>query len=743
MARGKVLPRGTFAAVLAFVAFVALAASPFVLQGNSTPPWVRSALNTSPTTITTTIPSTTLGAIQLSSVATPVSESLAPASPPSGDLSREASLVAGEDLRLRTLLHHLSRLSYPVVVPVGAEYDVAAGVTRAGTPTLVLPGPATYTIDDLLANQAVIPLSQGGYMLEDNVLVGPGGTLKLTSADVPVLLMDSSDSGFTSLVTWGGTLSLSGTSATTPLVVEGWSKATNAAAVDRGYGRPYIRAVGGELDLKYVRASHLGFWSGRTGGVAWTGISSKASTGSAVSSRFMYNAYGAFVSRAQAVKFSDDLFEANELDGLRLHRLAVGSIVDHSAAARNAGNGFVVGRGATADVLQDDLSVNNAGNGYLLDGLALVNGASPSGDKAVASQGTLIEKSDAESNARTGILVEGGTGTIVRNNIVCGPVTGIAVRSGADQTYIVGNEVRCGGRTALSVGPSVTATTIDGNLLNDARIGLLIRNAPGVRVIDNRITNVSVFGISIRGNSAGVVGNSNVIAGKGFQPIDTRGGASVPTFVDTNTAGWQHRTSLSFFESLRYHPLLAAWMVILCLVAVFWIVSRLRRRPVSPYHYAVPWRPAVEYGGWAATAVQPPVAAMSAVGAGGAPVSLQIPAADAAPETRRPGRTRRLRRAAAAGPQPYAGNAVAAASTAAAAELAELKQVVELGHSAEPAHEVAVEPVSVAASSVADDGADKKGGAPTQFWTMLAAGNWTAEQPPPRVPTTADLEAPA
>lgn len=740
MARRKALPRGTLAALLAFVAFVALAASPFVLQSNSTPPWVRSALSTSPTTITTTTPSAALGAVQLSSVATPANASLAPASPPSGDLSREASLVAGEDLRLRTLLHHLSRLSYPVVVPVGAEYDVAAGVTRAGTPTLVLPGPATYTIDDLLANQAVIPLSQGGYMLEDNVLVGPGGTLKLTSADVPVLLMDSSDSGFTSLVTWGGTLSLSGTSAATPLVVEGWSKSTNAAAVDRGYGRPYIRAVGGELDLSYVRASYLGFWSGRTGGVAWTGISSKASTGGAVSSRFMYNAYGAFVSRAQAVKFSDDLFEANELDGLRLHRLAVGSIVDHSAAARNAGNGFVVGRGATADVLQDDLSVNNAGNGFLLDGLALVNGASPSGDKAVASQGTLIEKSDAESNARTGILIEGGTGTIVRNNIVCGPVTGIAVRSGADQTYIVGNEVRCGGRTALSVGPSVTATTINGNLLNDARIGLLIRNAPGVRVFDNRITDVSVFGISIRGNSAGVVGNSNVIAGKGFQPIDTRGGASVPTFEDTNTAGWQHRTSLSFFESLRYHPLLAAWMVILCLVGVFWIVSRLRRRPVSPYHYAVPWRPAVEYNGWA-TAVQPPAAAMSAVGAGGPPVSLEVPVADGAAEPRRPARTRRLRRAAATGPQADPETAVAAASTTASAELAGLEEV-ELVPSAEPAGEVAVEPVPVAASSAPDDGADKKGGAPTQFWTMLAAGNWTAEQPQPRVPATADREAP-
>ncbi|HKV88723.1 MAG TPA: right-handed parallel beta-helix repeat-containing protein, partial [Candidatus Dormibacteraeota bacterium] len=575
----KRLPRGWLSAVLAFMIFAGLAAVPFALHSNSTPPWVRSALGTSPVPISTTQPQNVLPGVHLSSVASPVDPSLAPAGPPSGDLSREASLVAGEDLRLRTLLHHLSRLSYPIVVPVGAEYDVAAGVTRAGTPTLVLPGPATYTIDDLLANQAVIPLSQGGYMLEDNVLVGSGATLKLSSAEVPILLMDSSDSGFTSLVTWGGTISLSGTGEGNPLIIEGWNKIANAPAVDHGYGRPYIRAVGGELDLKFVRASYLGFWSGRTGGVAWTGISSHASTGSAVSSRFMYNAYGAFVSRAQAVKFSDDLFEGNMLDGLRLHRLAVGSVVDHSAAARNAGNGFVVSRGATGNLLQDDLSVNNAGNGFLLDGLALVHGASPSGDKAVASQGTIIELSDAEANARTGILVEGGTGTIVRNNIVCGPITGIAVRVGADQTYIVGNDVRCAGRVALSVGPSVTATTINANTFSGARIGVVIRNAPGVRIFDNRINDVSVFGISVRGNSPGVVGNSNTIAGRGFQPIDTRGGASTPTFQDTNLTGWQHRSSLNFVESLRYHPLLTAWVVILLLVGLFWIISRLRRRP--------------------------------------------------------------------------------------------------------------------------------------------------------------------
>src|ERR1700682_5803567 len=110
----------------------------------------------------------------------------------------------------------------------------------------------------------------------------------------------------------------------------------------------------------------------------------------------------------------------------------------------------------------------------------------------------------------------------------------MAVRAGATGTIVVGNNVRCGGRVALSIGPAVTGTTVAGNTFDAARIGILIRNSPGVRIMNNRITEITVFGISVRGPSPGVVGNDNLIAGRGFQPIDTRGGADAPTFRTTD-----------------------------------------------------------------------------------------------------------------------------------------------------------------------------------------------------------------
>ncbi|HYR13289.1 MAG TPA: right-handed parallel beta-helix repeat-containing protein, partial [Mycobacterium sp.] len=479
----------------------------------------------------------------------------------------------------------------PTVVPAIEQLDPLTGLARAGPPTLVLPGPASYGITDLLAAGAALPIAEGGFLLVDSVLVAPGATLKLGGTDVPRLLMNSSTEGFTSLVTWGGTLILIGADITAPLEIVGWDHATGQPAADRGYGRPYIRAVGGRMELAYVRASNLGFWSGRTGGVAWTGISGKPSTGSAVFSRFIGNTYGTFASRASYLVFTDDLFEGNELDGLRLHRNAIESTVANSTSARNGGNGFVVSRGATGNVIRGALAVNNRGNGFLVNGLPLVSGASPSGGQAAASIGTIVQDSDAEGNGRTGILIEGGAGTIIRRNIVCGTVTGIAVRAGASDTMLVGNEVRCGGRVAMSIGPSVVGTTVAGNTLNAARIGLLIRNSPGVRIMNNHITNVSVFGISVRGVSPGVVGNDNIIAGRGFQPIDTRGGAASPTITTTDLSGWQHRSSLSMVESLRYHPLLVTWLAVAVFVVVSSVLIRFRRRPARPYYYTVPWRP--------------------------------------------------------------------------------------------------------------------------------------------------------
>lgn len=572
---------GRGVAFLAVLFFAALAALPWLFSGHAPPPWVQAAVAASPVPLPAA--PAPLPPVALSAIATPEQPYAAPASPPSSaNALHQAALVAGEDARLRTLMHNTNHLSVPSVILV-----------PGAAPTLVLPArPQAYGLSDLENAGAVTSLGQGSFILIDSVLIRPAATLSLGDSDgLTHLSMNSGASTFTSVVVWGGTLEISGQSSRSPLAINGWDQVDNNAAQDRGFGRPYIRDAGGRLDVRYVRFSNLGFWSGRTGGVAWTGLTREPATGSAASSTFIGNTYGAFVSTSEKVAFSNDLFEGNELDGLRLHKGASGSTITSSASVRNGANGFVVARGATSDELDGDVAVNDAGNGFLLNGSPLSNGASPSGDSGGASVGTVLEGSEAERNARTGILVEGGVGTVVRDDIVCGVATAIAINRGAADSFVVGNEIRCGTRIALSIGPAVTGTTVWGNTFDAARIGVLIRNSPGVRLIDNRFNAITIFGMSIRGSSPGVVGTNNVITGRGFAAIDVRGGAPTPRLTNSNLDGWQHSSVATVWSYLRYHPLLTAWVAILTMVAVFWVITRFRRRMHRPYRHHVPWQP--------------------------------------------------------------------------------------------------------------------------------------------------------
>jgi hypothetical protein len=572
--RGLWLP-GLAAALL----LVGLALIPWLTPTGATPPWVAAARAASPVPLPRA--PAIISPLALSSIATPTQPQSPPASQPVASGNHQAALVIAEDNRLRSLLQHASRLTAPTIV------DVPGSLA-----TLVLPARvAPYTFGDLESAGVAEPLNiTGWYLLLDSVLVAPSATLDIAGNGLSTLLLDSNASGFTSLVTWGGILSITGT-AEAPISVMGWDSVNSQPAADAGYGRPYIRAVGGQLDLDQVRASSLGFWSGRTGGVAWTGISTQPTTGEAVSSTFTDDTYGAFVTSASQVQFSDDLFESNELDGLRFNRNTAYSSVSASAAARNGGNGFVISRGASNDSLVGDEAVHNAGNGFLLDGQPLVSGASPSGGQIEPSTGNVLNASEALANGRSAILVEGGSGTVVDQNLVCSSSTGIAIRLGADLTSVVGNEVQCGGSVALSIGPSVTGTTVSANTLIGAHIGILIRSSPGVRLLTNQLTRMTVFAISVRGDSPGVVGSDNVVAGQGFDPINTQSGATAPLLVNTNSKAWVRRSDPTFFSYLRYHPLLTTWLVILLLVVLCWIGARVRRRPAMPYAHVVNWRP--------------------------------------------------------------------------------------------------------------------------------------------------------
>lgn len=515
----------------------------------------------------------------LPAVAQPIDPGQPPASLPSVDSAREAAAVAAEDHRIRTMIHDSARIYQPEVIPV-----------RGSLPTLVLTAASrAYTAADLVQYGALVMLPHDAALLLDDVFVSTNARLSLGAPTLRALYLDSGSGGFASIVGWGGNLSFHGT-AQHPFTIMGWDRADSAPAADRGYGRSYIREMGGTMTLTNVRVSSMGFWSGRTGGVAWTGLNGKPSTGGASYSTFTDNTYGAFLSRSRGVAFRADLFEFNELDGLRIHRYAIGTVATLSSASRNGGNGFIASRASQKTLLMDDVSEHNAGNGFYIDGRPLVTGASASGGSATPGSGTAVKYSAALGNGRIGILVEGGTGTVLEADQVCGAVTAVAVRYNAENAVLTGNDIRCSPRTGLSIGPAAPGAMISGNTVVGARMGMLIRSSGAIELDNNHIFGATVFGITARGSTSKVTGVGNVLSGAGFRAVDARADASPPALSSTNLSGWAHHVKITVWSYLRFHPLAMTWLSIAILVLAGAAWSHRRRLPPHPYEASTRWR---------------------------------------------------------------------------------------------------------------------------------------------------------
>jgi hypothetical protein len=481
------------------------------------------------------------------------------------------------------VLHSASRVFQPEVVSV-----------RGSLPTLVLTAASSaYTAKTLVEYGAMVMLPHNAALLIDNVYVSTNAKLDLGGSDLRTLYLDSGSGGFATIVGWGGSLSFAGTAAH-PMTILGWDRANNVAAADQGYGRPYIREVDGRMTLAHVRASSLGFWSGRTGGVAWTGLSGGPSTGGASDSTFTDNTYGAFVSRGSGVTFRSDLFEYDQLDGLHVHRYSAHTTVTASSAVRNGGNGFIVSPASQNTLLEDDIAQHNGGNGFFINGRPLATGASASGGSVTPSAGNAVEYSAALDNMKIGVLVEGSQNTVVKGDQVCSGVTAVEVKTGALDAVVTGNTIGCAPRSGISVGPSAPGTVLSGNSVDGARTALLIRNSGQVELDKNLVTNATVFGVSARGVTSSVSGVGNTIAGSGFRAIDSRADAPTPSLYGSDLSGWTYHTKTTFVSYLQFHPLAAMWLGVATLLLLTFLWTRMlrKRRGMShPYPASTRWRP--------------------------------------------------------------------------------------------------------------------------------------------------------
>ncbi|GAA4238292.1 hypothetical protein GCM10022254_53620 [Actinomadura meridiana] len=559
----------------------------------------------------------------------PVATARAAPPAPTTTTDRRAPLVDQEDQRLlqiRSVLAALLQSGGPTAV--AAKQPMIFGSSHGKT--LVLPSLNTdqpYTMADLVkyGGKYVRRLPDGSFLLGIHVFLADGAKLVLQSGARPLTIrMGSLPTAFSSIVSLGGEITVKGT-AQAPVRILSWNPRTGKPDTDSLDGRAYIRAVGGEFHMSYGAVADLGFWSGRTGGVALTGTDRPSSeskhltkeqrhenkekreqqnknrggggggpgdieveqpggtathvpaadlvTGSIDHSTFGGNAYGLFVSGSNQTQITNIKVTNSLVDGLVMHRFTKNATIENVSVTGSRHDGFVLARATEKIRITDSAAINNGHNGFTVNGTALAEGPSASGESLETFGDSSINNSRAENNGHYGIELLGGDKLSVQNCKVVGGDMGIVVRSAATRVQISGNRLSKQVRQGISLRDGVRDASLAGNSISGPRTGIYLRDSSG-KLTGNVIKGADAHAVTLLGDSDGTEVRSNTFEGSGTSAISTSRSHGDVTKKDNNTDHWTDTATL-WMKARRYlKPMNFIWGCVFIVV----IVSMIRAR---------------------------------------------------------------------------------------------------------------------------------------------------------------------
>ena len=540
------------------------------------------------------------------------------------DSELQAAIVAKEDRRLDQV-----RTVVAVAQFQGQSWKTPYRLATAAGYTLVLtPRSAPYTVDDLLqlAPRTFVRMSDGSFLLEEHIIVMPRATLHLSAPKGLTLRLASSPDGFATIVAAGGQIQLAGEEGA-PVKVTSWNTTKGAVDDVTTDGRAYIRAIGGQFDANYAELTALGFWSGRTGGLALTGTDRPDTgaitpTGSGlqgesslldgvtlqpadassppttspdlgytvpaqdyVSVRLQHvvvdhDAFGLFVSGANGLQVTDSKFTDNLLGGVVLHRAVTSAAITNTVSSRNVGDGFTIDRASTGINVSSSTANDNSGSGFRLSGRPLADGPSAVGSSLESFGNNSVSGSTASGNGQYGIELIGGVNIGVQNSTVSNQNMGIVVKGPAKKISIVGNTVRDSDEHAVTLADGVTGSTVTGNVLERSSTGIYLRDSVGV-VKANSVLDASSHGVSLVGQVGGSRIASNRLTGNGPSALDTSRGDGDFATSGNDTTGWSDTTPWTSWFKKLLEPMNALWALLAALLVVTAVRGRRRRKVVA------------------------------------------------------------------------------------------------------------------------------------------------------------------
>ncbi len=421
---------------------------------------------------------------------------------------------------------------------VSQPYRLATGSSY--TLVLVARG-AAYTVDDLarLAPSTFVKQPDGSWLLSENIVVENGATLRLASPDgLRIHLASNHEASCRSSprpAACRSSVRRRLRSRSTP----GTRRQGGSTSRPRTDGRTSgCRA--GPRPCSTRRFSHLGFWSGTTGGVSLTGTNlstldqasgdqqgkterttkdvfatpscrpraAEERSGSATASAggysyvsalvqhvtFAGNAYGLFLTSADGVTMSDATVEHSLIDGLVLHRYVTNSTFTSVRSTDNAVDGVKMTRASTGIVLSQVTALGQRSQRDHAERQRARGGAERGrhADDDLRQQRAL-----GQQQLRQRALRHRGDrreerpdqrSTVARNEM------GIVVRHDADDVVVRNNVVKDSSQNGIAVLDGPSRTEVSENSVDGADIGVYVRDSATSSVTNNAIDDARVHG---------------------------------------------------------------------------------------------------------------------------------------------------------------------------------------------------------------------------------------------------------
>jgi parallel beta-helix repeat protein len=335
-------------------------------------------------------------------------------------------------------------------VPVG--YDDA-------TNTITLrKGPATTlaALSQALGRPAALrERIPGEWLLDANLRIERGATLRIAAPEVAWLKLRSDAGGFVSIKALGGQLVFAG------VCVTAWDSARSTFDDADQDGRSFVLARdGARMDIDGAELSHLGYDANEAYGVAWR---LNGTTGTITNSRFGHNFYGLYSYEA-----SDLVIRGNEVDhsrnyGIDPHTRANRLLIEGNVSHHNGKQGIIL-----AEECSDATVRNNIVYANTLHGIVLYQ----------RSNHNLVEGNTSYSNGLQGININDSSSNTVRNNTVYDNVeAGIGLGQDAQDNRLSGNIVRDNRKDGISLYSNAATNVLSDNQVSgNTRYGIYIKS---------------------------------------------------------------------------------------------------------------------------------------------------------------------------------------------------------------------------------------------------------------------------